>query len=424
MIGKFLSLLAAFLVAGCVTNQQAYENPLLRALSGKDGNAGGEKEEITTEVDVADFMVASLAPGARPDRGTLEDGIWLQSDEAEQKLRTTGNRVHDEKLNEYISAIVCKLAGEYCSDMRTYVIRTPYFNATMSPNGMMQVWTGLLLRVRNEAQLAAILGHEVGHYLRRHGMQRIKDVTEKLNALIFVQLATAAAGIPAAGDIASLVAQGSISAFGRDHEREADGYGVVLLTQAGYDPREASAVWSNIIKEREAAGESSNYSLFAATHPPSEERRDALKVLGAQAIEKLVHGVAGDLGRDRFLEIILPLRAGFLRDELRVGDFKRTKVLLEALLEDGENPAEIHYFKGELYRLRQEKGDREKAVEAYEKALDEGNPPPDAYRALGLIHKKLGNMNRSATYLSRYVQLAPNAKDRLMIEHILKGEVK
>ena len=55
------------------------------------------------------------------------------------------------------------------------LVRTPYFNASMAPNGMMQVWSGLLLRVDNEAQLAAVLGHEIGHYLARHSVERLRD---------------------------------------------------------------------------------------------------------------------------------------------------------------------------------------------------------------------------------------------------------
>lgn len=407
------------LTTGCITNQQAYESPLLRALSGQSEK---KVEGIAAvNVDIGQYDVANLAPGQRPARGTLEDGLWLQAEKAESILKTGGNRVREEAINRYIRGIVCKLALEYCGDVRAYVVHMPDFNATMSPNGMMQIWTGLLLRVRNEAQLAAVLGHEIGHYLRRHGLQRIDSANQKLNALIFVQLAAAFAGVPAVGDVASLIAQGSITSFSRNNEREADGYGIVLLSQAGYDPREASKVWDALIKETEARKGIHGYSIFNATHPQPEERREVLKALAETAIAKLRNGDPGDTGRDRFLEAVLPIRAKLLRDEIRMGRFDQTKVLFESLLEDGANPAEIHYFTGELYRLRRNDGDQEKAVEAYQKALDIGDPPAEAYRALGLIHRKLGNKNRSATYLSRYIQLAPNAKDRSMIEEMLRG---
>ena len=55
----------------------------------------------------------------------------------------------------------------------------PQFNAMMAPNGMMLVWSGLLLRVENEAQLAAILGHELGHYLERHSVEQLRAAKDR-----------------------------------------------------------------------------------------------------------------------------------------------------------------------------------------------------------------------------------------------------
>ena len=62
---------------------------------------------------------------------------------------------------------------------QVHLVRTPLFNASMAPNGMMQVWTGLLLRVDDEAQLAAVLGHEFGHYLARHSTERLRDAKSR-----------------------------------------------------------------------------------------------------------------------------------------------------------------------------------------------------------------------------------------------------
>lgn len=77
-------------------------------------------------------------------------------DREESRLRRSPFRLRDATLETYLSELACKLAGEHCPDMRVYPLRAPYFNASMAPNGMMQVWSGLLLRVENEAQLAAV----------------------------------------------------------------------------------------------------------------------------------------------------------------------------------------------------------------------------------------------------------------------------
>ena len=70
--------------------------------------------------------------------------------------------------------------------IRVYAMRQPDFNASMAPNGMMIVHTGLLAHMRNEAQLAAVLGHESGHYLRRHSVQNWRSLKSKSAAMAVV----------------------------------------------------------------------------------------------------------------------------------------------------------------------------------------------------------------------------------------------
>ena len=73
-------------------------------------------------------------------------------------------------LDAYIRGVTERLIGRPAPDLRIYVMRDASPNAAMLPSGMMIVNTGLLARVRNEAQLAAVLAHEAGHYFRRHSL--------------------------------------------------------------------------------------------------------------------------------------------------------------------------------------------------------------------------------------------------------------
>ena len=107
-------------------------------------------------------------PFAKPETATDEGGLWALMDREEAKLKRSSFLIRDKALQQYVSGIACRLAGDHCPGVRVYLVRTPVFNANMAPNGMMQVWSGLLLRMGNEAQLAAVLGHEIGHYLARH----------------------------------------------------------------------------------------------------------------------------------------------------------------------------------------------------------------------------------------------------------------
>ena len=98
---------------------------------------------------------------ARPDVASDEGGLWALMDREEARLRRSPFRMREEPLGLYLGDLACRLGAAHCPDIRVYAVRTPYFNASMAPNGMMQVWSGLMLRVENEAQLAAILGHEI-----------------------------------------------------------------------------------------------------------------------------------------------------------------------------------------------------------------------------------------------------------------------
>ncbi|MDX1483967.1 MAG: M48 family metalloprotease [Alphaproteobacteria bacterium] len=412
MIVRNLLFVLSFcaLIAACAADDlSAYK----RGLDGPERTPKGEPGRGDFP-----FRIGDLAPAHKPDPKTTEAGIWLQVEKLERQIKTAGRRVQIPELNAYVESVSCRVAGPYCGDIRVYLMRSPGFNAGMYPNGMMHVWSGLLLRVSNEAQLAAVIGHEAGHYLRRHTMKRIRDILDKSNSLVFVQLVLAGAGIPVAGDVAMLMTLASISAFSRDSEREADGYSILLMAQAGYDPEEAWKIWEAITKEKEADKEFEAPSFFFASHPVSEERMEALKKL-AKLVKK---PRAVDTGRERFLKAIRPIRRHLLRDELHQRKFGPFNVLLDRLVEDGDNVAELHFFRGEMHRIRNQEGDLAKALEFYEKArTSPGRAPAEMWRSVGLAHLKLGHRTKARKAFDDYLRNNPNATDGKMIRQVIKG---
>jgi predicted Zn-dependent protease len=286
----------------------------------------------------------------------------------------------------------------------------------MAPNGAMQVWTGLLLRADNEAQLAYVLGHELAHYLRRHSVQRWRDMRTKTNVAAVFTVLTAAAGQGYIGSLAQLAALGSILAFSRDNEREADEIGLELTARAGYDPREAPKIWEALDRERRA-GKDSEPLIFFATHPPTEERIGTLKELAGKAYTP--DRIMTDGGQTH-ATILAPLRATLLRDELRLRDFARSQVLLERLLAGEPTSGQLHFFQGELYRLRGGDGDAARALASYERALTVGGAPPETNRAAGLLLMREGDKERARAAFDRYLTEAPGAEDRPMIQSYLE----
>ena len=351
-------------------------------------------------------------PGYDPPEESLEGGLWMRMEQYEEDVKTAGLRLRQPDLNDYVRDLVCRIAGPRCGDIRVYVLRIPAFNASMTPNGMLQIWSGLLLRAENEAQLTYVLAHEIAHYLRRHSLQLWHEQQSKTAFMAYLHLLGAITGVPAYGlDLTKLAAVGSLLQFSREAEREADELGFQLSTGAGYDPREAVTLWQALLAEREAADDPTPW-LFFSTHPPTEERMATLAELAEGWVAK--HG-PGKLETERFLATLGPWRGEWLRDELRQRRYAATEVLLLRLLQQGYRSAELRYFQGELYRLRAEEGDAVRAEAAYAQALAGSDAPVSAYRGLALVQLKSGSPELALLNFRRYLEHAPDAEDRQII---------
>ena len=342
---------------------------------------------------------------SRPATDTDEGGLWSLMDREETRLRRSPLAVRDAAVTSYLAGLVRKLAPEHGPDIRIYVMRTPYFNATMAPNGMMQVWSGLLLRVENEAQLATILGHELGHYLERHAVEQLRDAKDKA---VLAQLVGLVGGW--AGAIGQVGILASLFAFSREHERRADEFGMRMLVDAGYDGREASKVWENLLGEiRITGGQSAGErSQLFATHPPSGHRRDDLRRLAGQG--------GGFVGAAEFRAVVAPFRLGWLQDEIKRGQYEESLVLFDRLLGIDADDPEVRYARGEVYRLRGEGEDLQQAANDLTRAAQSHRAPQDTWRSLGLVEKQRGNAPAAVASFEKYLALAPDAPDAGLVK--------
>lgn len=351
-----------------------------------------------------------LKPGERPAIDSDEAGLWMVMDRVEEELRRSGRVVDDPALNAYLRRIVCRLAPDYCDELRIYVVRTPHFNATMAPNGVMQVWTGLLLRCQNEAQLAYILGHEIAHYRRRHSVQNWRNASNTADAMAFVQLFTSAAGVGFVGALAQLAGASAIFAYGRDQEREADELGLQMVIDAGYDPREAAKSWHGLMRERDADPDNEDKPIFFASHPPTEERVETLEAKAAAA------DVANsEIGADSFAAIVSPLRSDWLQDELKRRRLEQSEVLLRRLAE-ADTSGELRFFQGEIHRLRRTDDDNKRAIDLYLQALDGSDAPAETHRSLGFVYWDTGDDDKAAQSFRTFLSLQPDTGDAAMIQ--------
>ncbi|WP_439576363.1 M48 family metalloprotease [Elioraea sp.] len=353
------------------------------------------------------------SPGTRPDAATDEGGLWAVMDRQEERLRRSRALITEPEVNALASGLCKRLAPAYAGDIRVYVVRSPLFNASMAPNGMLQVWSGLLLRVHNEAQLAAVIGHELAHYRQRHSLNRFRNVRDTSDVMAFLSIGLGMVGLGAVGSLAQIVAIASLFAYTREQERDADALGLDAMVDAGFAPLEASTVWANIVAEREAGGVQYRDPL-TATHPTSEERQQALRERA-----EAVGGDKGERGAERFSRAIAPLRRTLLDDEVRMRQPARSLVVFARAEAAGLADGLLYTAWGEVLRIRNERGDRDTALALYSRALARPDAPPEAWRGLGLLHRRDGDADAAGIALRRYLDLVPNAPDAPLVRSYL-----
>lgn len=145
-------------------------------------------------------------------------------------------------------------------------------NAFVLPSGKIGVTTALLSLVRNDDQLAAVLGHEVGHVVARHAAERYSSTALASVGLQAVQGVAGDYG-RAAGAIGGLGAQyGVLLPFSRRDELEADRLGVDYMQRAGFKPAESVTLWRTMAAQRQTSTPE-----FASTHPSDASRISALE---------------------------------------------------------------------------------------------------------------------------------------------------
>lgn len=376
--------------------------------------------------DDPDFSVPTYA-GAYQPQGVDEQGQWLLADESERTLRDLPVIIKDEALTLYLHSILCRAVGaDRCGSARIYVVRAPIFNASMAPNGTMLVYSGLLLRTRNEAELASILAHEFAHFELRHSLQRFKRQRTTSDVLTW---AAVLAGFAQTSSVSYgtnfqelvLTIHGSLAAYNRNQEREADIRGFAYTTLSHYRPSASADVWRSVMNEADATAfargrptQRYNGIPFLSTHPSDLERADNLSYLANRVPS------AGDYdGRDQYRAAMAPWVGSFLSDQIKLNDFGGTEFVIQRLSSDGWT-ADLHYARGELYRLRGNPRDLVNAAQFYKDALSLDPEMADSLRGLGLSLLRSGHADEGRAALTSYLEIRPDASDASMLRSLVQ----
>nr|BDT29443.1 M48 family metallopeptidase [Bacteriovorax sp. HI3] len=194
----------------------------------------------------------------------------------EKEVKGTPEARMVEEIGKRIAAVANQ--PDFKWEFRTLQSDEP--NAFCLPGGKVAVYTGIFKYAKNEAGLATVMGHEIGHAIARHGGQRMSQqmaTNAALAGLAVVGLSkmdnTKKTVVMAA--LGAGATYGIILPFSRKHETEADEIGLVLMSKAGYDPRESVNFWDRF--SQASAGKAP--PEFLSTHPNSTNRRDHLREL-------------------------------------------------------------------------------------------------------------------------------------------------
>ena len=358
------------------------------------------------------------APGQRPPPGTDEDELWYAMERSERELQQHPALVRDPALNAYVRDVACRVAADYCEDLRIYIVEQPWFNASMAPNGMMVVWTGALLRFQDEAELALVLGHEYAHFRHRHSIALWRKTKRTAAFLSSFGLLAWGAGVGPAGQVAGLVGAASLYGYSRDAEREADDTGFAAALARGYDPMAGARLWRRMKDEEDARRYGKPLPVFAS-HPRTAERLADVQAAGEAA---LAAGAGGERGREAYLAAVRPFLATWLERELGRRMYDSSVQVITDLREGAPDDLQGLYafFLGEAHRRRGEDGDLARARTLYAEALSLPGTPAAAWREHGLALRDQGDPAGARTALARYLALSPAADDAAFVRQYLE----
>ncbi|MBN1548855.1 MAG: M48 family metalloprotease [Syntrophaceae bacterium] len=310
-----------------------------------------------------------------------------------EKLESNNVLLQDKRMNDYISQVGSRVLSSVKTplfDYRFFIVKSSAINAFATPGGYIYVNRGLIALADTEAELAAVLGHEIGHANARHIASMVNKATK-------VNLATLAAVIAGAflgggGDLSAALMSFSLATsetlslkYSRDNEEEADRLGLSYLVKAGY---RGDAVLSLLRLMRKYEFYSKTVPSYFMTHPGTDER--------IRYVDGLLQTTYANSGG---------------KDEV-VGHFRRIKMVM---MTAGPNvESKIKYFEDEVQKnpsdvdslyglgvVQARKGIYRESIETLQKALLMAPGDKEILRDIGVDYYKLGQYPQAIDYLSR-----------------------
>ncbi|MCP4041993.1 MAG: M48 family metalloprotease [Gammaproteobacteria bacterium] len=369
----------------------------------------------------AAILLALVTVGCAVNPVTGEKELHLVSESSEIDMgrknyrptqQTQGGRyVVDPELSRYVNKVGQRLAKVSDRPGLPYefvVLNNSVPNAWAMPGGKIALNRGLLVELQSEAELAAVLGHEIVHAAARHGAKAMERGMLLQAGMIGAGVAlsdsdNANLWLGAAAVGANLINQ----RYGREHELESDRYGTLYMSRAGYDPKAAVDLQQTFVRLHEGKKTGWLEGLFAS-HPPSEERVRANR----RHVAKLPAG--GRMGREEYRRRLGVLKQGKEayaaydkgRKALGKKDSKQALRLADRAIGIESREALFYGLRGDALSKQ---GRFNHALGEYGEALSRNSDYFQFYLGRGLAERELGMDSAARRDLEQSNKLLPTA---------------
>jgi predicted Zn-dependent protease len=227
---------------------------------------------IVVSATVLVFGCATTGPGGKQSlviiptaqEVSIGAGMAQQVEQQEKVLADPEWQSYVTEVGQKIVAVCDRKDIEY----HFTVIESDQVNAFAAPGGYLYFYTGLLKEMETEAELAAVMSHEISHVVARHGIKRLQAT---LGVALAYELVFGEDGSEALNAAIGIGLGLLFADYSRDNEREADRFGIHYMVKAGYDPDGAVTMFEKLAALGEG-GSSNVFESLARSHPETQER--------------------------------------------------------------------------------------------------------------------------------------------------------
>lgn len=322
----------------------------------------------------------------------------------------------DPELTRYVQDVGQRLAAQSRrKDELHYefnVINSSVPNAWSLPGGKIVINRGLLAQLDSEAELAAVLGHEVIHADAAHGaQQQSKGMLAQVGAVASMVVLQSTVDNPAARELTMMMPATALQLvmqkYGRDAERESDEYGMRYMSEAGYDPQGAVALQETFVA-LSAERRSDWLSGLFASHPPSLERLKNNRATAARLPAGGEWGKAEYQRATAYLRQVQPAYEAYDEATQAVNDNRLDKAqkLLTRALSIEPRESLFHSLQGDVHVLRKRPKD---AMKSFDRAVRANGGFFYPYLRRGQTAYAMGSRTAARADLSRSLELLPTA---------------